>query len=418
MIRPLAALIAACIAARCAVAQDPIAALAADKQIKAALDFAKANEPSTIDEQVRICEIAAPPFMEERRGKELERLYREAGLTNVRVDKVGNVIGTLPGAAEHPNLVFASHLDTVFPPETDVSVIREGKILKGPGISDNCRGLAVSLSAIRSLRAANVKLPGTVTFVANVGEEGLGDLRGMKELFDHTLAGQIKPEQGDKFITLDGGGFGLINTGVGSYRYRVTFSGAGGHSFGAFGIANPIQAMGRAIAKIDELQVPAKPKTTFNVGRVGGGTSVNSIPGECWMEIDMRSSDKDSLATIRAKIESAVREGVAEDNARWGGKSPVTVKLDLVGVRPPGLTPEDSPIVQTAVAVSKYLGQAGVVNESSNDSNYPRSLGIPAIGMGGGGRSNGGHSDREQFDSTDSWLGTQRVILTIAALAR
>ena len=390
-----------------------IAALVGDPKIKAALERVRANEDATIQEQIRICEIPAPPFKEEQRGKELERLFREAGLADVRTDRVGNVIGVLRGASAHPNLVFATHLDTVFPPELSVKVRREGRVLHGPGIADNCRGLAVTLSVIRALIAERVSFAGTVTFVADVGEEGLGDLRGMKELFDNTLKGQA-----DAFITLDGGGLGLNNTGVGSYRYRVTFSGPGGHSFGAFGMANPIHAMGRAIAKIDDIQVSENPKTTFNVGRVGGGTSVNSIAEEAWMEIDMRSSDKDSLETVRAKIELAVKDSARQENERWQQRSPVAVKLDLVGVRPPGVTSLNAPLVQAAVAATKYFQEDAPPGESSNDANYPRSLGIPSIGMGGGGRPQGGHSENESWDSTDSWMGTQRVLLLIAALVR
>ena len=258
-----------------------------DPTIKAALDAVKRNEPHFIEEQVRICEIPAPPFHEEARGKELERLFKGLGLQNVRTDKAGNVIGVRPGASAHPNLVFQGHLDTVFPEGTDVKVTRNGTVLKGPGIGDDCRGLVVVLGIIQALNDAHVQTPGTITFVADTGEEGLGDLRGTKNLFEDSLKGQI-----DKFISVDGTGLSITNVGVGSYRYRVEFKGPGGHSFGAFGMANPIQAMGRAIAKIDNFEVPTNPKTTFNVGRVGGGTSVNAIPFECWMEVDMRSADQ------------------------------------------------------------------------------------------------------------------------------
>ncbi len=215
--------------------------LAEDPAVKAALDAVKRNEPHFIDEQARFCEIAAPPFKEEVRGKEFERLFKALGLESVRIDKAGNVIGVRPGVAAHPNLVFAAHLDTVFPPETDVKVTREGTAMKGPGIGDDCRGLAVMLGVIQALKDGKVKTPGTITFVADTGEEGLGDLRGTKNLFADSLKGQI-----DKFISVDGTGLSITNVGVGSYRYRATFKGPGGHSFGAFGMANPIQAMGRA----------------------------------------------------------------------------------------------------------------------------------------------------------------------------
>jgi tripeptide aminopeptidase len=387
--------------------------LAEDPAVKAALDAARRNEAHFIDEQARFCEIAAPPFKEEARGKEFERLFKALGLENVRIDKAGNVIGVRSGAAAHPNLVFAAHLDTVFPPETDVKVTREGTVLKGPGIGDDCRGLAVMLGVIQALKDANVKTPGTITFVADTGEEGLGDLRGTKNLFADSLKGQI-----DKFISVDGTGLSITNIGVGSYRYRVTFKGPGGHSFGAFGMANPIQAMGRAIAKIDAFEVPANPKTTFNVGRVGGGTSVNAIPFDAWMEVDMRSSDKTSLEWLHAKFKSAVQDAVAEENKRWNGRGAVSATPDLVGYRPGGSTSADSAIVITAVAVSKIFGGTGRLGEGSTDSNVPMNAGIPAITIGGGGVGTGAHALTESFDTKDSYLGTQRALLLAVALAR
>lgn len=395
-----------------ASAQDALK-LAQDPTVKAALDAAKRNESHFIAEQARFCEIAAPPFKEETRGKEFERLFRNLGLENVRIDKAGNVIGVRPGASAHPNLVFAAHLDTVFPPETNVKVTREGTVLKGPGIGDDCRGLAVMLGVIQALKDGDVKTPGTITFVADTGEEGLGDLRGTKNLFADSLKGQI-----DKFVSVDGTALGITNIGVGSYRYRVTFKGPGGHSFGAFGLANPIQAMGRAIAKIDAFEVPTNPKTTFNVGRVGGGTSVNAIPFESWMEVDMRSSDKTSLEALHAKFKTAVEESVAEENKRWKGRGPVSASQDLVGYRPAGSTSADSAIVITALAASKIFGHDGKLREGSTDSNVPMNQGIPAITIGGGGSGKDAHALTESFDTKDSWLGTQRALLLAVALAR
>jgi acetylornithine deacetylase/succinyl-diaminopimelate desuccinylase-like protein len=387
--------------------------LAEDPAVKAALDAVKRNEPHFIDEQARFCEIAAPPYKEEARGREFERLFKALGLENVRIDKAGNVIGVRPGASPRPNLVFAAHLDTVFPPETNVKVTREGTILKGPGIGDDCRGLAVMLGVIQALKDANVKTPGTITFVADTGEEGLGDLRGTKNLFADSLKGQI-----DKFISVDGTGLSITNIGVGSYRYRVTFKGPGGHSFGAFGMANPIQAMGRAIAKIDAFEVPSNPKTTFNVGRVGGGTSVNAIPFEAWMEVDMRSSDKTSLEAVHTKFNNAVREAVDEENKRWNGRGPVSASSELVGYRPAGVTSADSAIVITALAASKIFGASGRLGEGSTDSNVPMNVGIPAVTIGGGGIGKDAHALTESFDTKDSWLGTQRALLLAVALAR
>ena len=266
---------------------------------------------------------------------------------------------------------------------------------------------------MHALKDANVKTPVTITFVADVGEEGLGDLRGMKELFGESLKGQV-----DDFISIDGLGLGVTDVGVGSYRYKVTFKGPGGHSYGAFGMANPIQAMGRAIAKIDAFQVPVKPKTTFNVGRVGGGTSVNAIPFEAWMEVDMRSSDMESLNALNEKFKTALNEAVQEENQRWNNRAPVSVSPEMVGLRPAGHTPEDSHIVRTAMGVSKAMNIDSHVGEGSTDANVPMNLGIPAITIGGGGSGTGAHSLGETYDSTDSWKGTQRALLLSLSLAR
>jgi tripeptide aminopeptidase len=394
------------------LAQDA-SALLQTTAIQSAFAAVKRNEAGFINEEARICEIPAPPFKEEVRGKELERLFQKAGLKDVRIDKAGNVIGVRPGASAHPNLVFSAHLDTVFPEGTDVKVSREGNVLKGPGIGDDCRGLVVMLGVIRALDEAKVQTPGTITFVADVGEEGLGDLRGMKELFYTSMKGQI-----DKFVSVDGTGLGITNVGVGSNRYRVTFKGPGGHSFGAFGLVNPIQAMGRAIAKIDAFEVPTDPKTTFNVGRVGGGTSVNAIPFEAWMEVDMRSADAASLKAVDTKFNNAVKEAVAEENARWHNRGTITAGAELVGIRPPGQTPGESPIVQTAISVSRALGLKEVLREGSTDSNVPMNMGIPAITISGGGIGKDAHALTESFDSTDSYIGTQRALLLAVALAR
>lgn len=400
------------IGAGMAFGQD-VSSLLADSAVTGAMQRVEANEPEMLAEQARVCEIAAPPFHEEKRGLALQKLFEAEGLREVRIDKAGNVVGVRPGAKARPNLVFAAHLDTVFPEGTNVAVSHEGAVMKGPGIGDDCRGLVVMLGVIRALREARVTTPGTITFVADVGEEGLGDLRGMKELFGETLKGKI-----DNFISVDGLGTGITNVGVGSYRYKVTFKGPGGHSYGAFGMANPIQAMGRAIAKIDAFEVPKEPKTTFNVGRVGGGTSVNAIPFEAWMEVDMRSADVRSLETLNGQFKAAMNEAVEEENKRWGGKGAVNVAPELVGLRPAGRTAEGSAIVKTALAADQALHLETKLGEGSTDSNVPMNLGIPAITIGGGGKGSGAHSLNETYESTGSVLGTQRALLLALALAR
>jgi len=387
--------------------------LVKDAAVRAAIDGAKASEAQTIEDQIRFCEIPAPSFKEEVRGRELQRVFQQLGLQNVRVDKAGNVLGDYAGASARPRVVMAAHLDTVFPEGTNVKVKRESAVLHGPGIGDDCRGLAVIVAAVREMKKAKVQTPGTITFVANVGEEGLGDLRGVKELFNSTLKDQI-----DRFVSIDGTGIHVTNVAVGSHRYRVTFSGPGGHSFGAFGMANPMGAMGRAIAKIQEIQVPKQPKTTFNVGRIGGGTSVNSIPFDGWMELDMRSSDPASLAAVDANIQKAIDAAVAEENARWGKPGVITVKKELVGDRPAGSTPENSPIVKDGLAVATVLGFNANLGEGSTDSNMPMSLHVPAITVGGGGRGHDAHALTESFDTTDAWQGTQYAILLAVSLAQ
>ena len=393
-------------------AQDP-AALLNDPAVRAALELAKSNEPRAIDQQIRLCEIPAPPFHEGARASEFARLFSSLGLKDVRIDQAGNVIGVRPGLSARPNLVFAAHLDTVFPEDTDVHVTREGAILKGPGIGDDCRGLTVLLSVIQTLRDAHIQTPGSITFVADVGEEGLGDLRGMKTLFNDTLKGQI-----DKFVSIDGLGLGLVNIGVGSMRYKVTFTGPGGHSYGAFGMANPIHAMGRAIAKISDFEVPTNPKTTFNVGRVGGGTSVNAIAFECWMEVDMRSADVTALKTLDEKFHAAIRAAVDEENRRWHDRGKVSASEELAGLRPAGRTPLDAPILRTTLAVDHALSIDDAPAEGSTDSNIPMTMNIPAVTISGGGKGSGAHSTRETYDTTDSWRGTQRALLLAIALAR
>jgi tripeptide aminopeptidase len=388
------------------------AKLLKDPAIKAAIDGLRESEPQTLEDQIRLCEVEAPPFKEGKRAQLYAQMFREAGLTNVRIDKEGNVLGARRGTEPRPHLVFSAHLDTVFPEGTNVTVKREGSVLRAPGIGDDSRGLAVVLAVARALNQANIQTPGTITFVGTVGEEGLGDLRGVKYLFGEGLKGQI-----DRFVSVDGTGLGITHIAVGSMRYRVTFKGPGGHSYGAFGMVNPIQALGRAMARIADFEVPREPKTTFNVGRIGGGTSVNAIPAEGWAEVDMRSADPAALQSLDAKFHKAVDDAVTDENARWGSRQ-LTVEKRLVGNRAAGRTPSDAPIVIAAISVNKALGLPVMLDEGSTDSNVAMSLGIPAITIDGGGRGTGAHALDESFDSTNSWQGTQRAFLLAIALAQ
>jgi tripeptide aminopeptidase len=384
-----------------------------DASVKSAIDWLKRNEPQLIEEQIRLCEIPAPPFKEGRRAEAFRQAFQSLGLKNVRIDRAGNVLGERPGATTGPRLVFSAHLDTVFAEEVAVRTTRAGAIIKGPGISDDCRGLAVLLGVVRALEEEHIQTQGPITFVGTVGEEGLGDLRGVKELFNAGLKGQI-----DRFVSVDGAGMGITHIAVGSLRYRVAFKGSGGHSYGDFGIANPVHALGRAIARIGDIQVPALPKTTFNVGRIGGGTSVNAIAGEAWMEVDLRSSDRAALAALDAAFQKALDAALAEENDRWGNRGRLTLSKTVVGNRPAGRVSADAPVVQAAVSVTRALGLPVSLDEGSTDANLAMSLGIPAITIDGGGSSTGTHSVDETFDSTNSWQGTARALLVALALSR
>ena len=382
--------------------------------VRAAIDRIKADNAWTIDQQVSICEIPAPPFKEERRAAEMKKRFEALGLRNVRIDSIGNVIAERPGTGGGPVVVIAAHLDTVFPEETDVKVQRTGTLLKGPGIGDDCRGLAVLLAVAKAMGTANVRTQGTIYFVANVGEEGPGNLRGVKHLFAKPPAPKI-----DYFISVDGTGLGLTSRAVGSNRYKVSYKGPGGHSYGAFGMPSPIHAMGRAIAKISAIQVPQRPKTTFNVGIVEGGTSVNTISPLGAMEVDLRSESPEELAKVDAAFRKAVDEALTEENARWP-QSRVKVSVDVLsmGVRPAAAPPDSQRIIQTAQAAARALGFETPGSASSTDANWPMSLGIQAITLDGGGEGRGAHSTAESYDDGDrGWLGPQWALLTIVMLA-
>ena len=393
-------------------AADLGSALLQTPEVRAAIDFAKTDEMRTIEDQITICEVEAPPFQEAKRAELYASLLREAVVKNVRIDAEGNVIGERPGAAARPNVVLSAHLDTVFPRGTNVKVRRDGYVLRGAGIGDDCRGLADVLAVARALNKAGVSTPGTITFVATVGEEGLGDLRGVKRLFNDTLKDKI-----DRFVSIDGEGLGVTHIAIGSARFRVTFKGPGGHSFGSFGVVNPIHAMGRAMAAIADLQVPSSPRTTFNVGRVGGGTSINAISSEAWMEVDLRSGDTVALRALEKQFRQAVGDAVVQENARWNS-SALTAAIEVVGMRPAGRLSSAAPIVQTAISVSKALSLPLSFSEGSTDANLPLSLGIPAVTIDAGGRGSGAHTDNEMYDATEAWKGTQRAILLTVALAQ
>ena len=387
-------------------------------QFKQAIAVIDRDHDRMISEIITLTEIPAPPFKEDRRGAAYLEMLRQAGLTSVERDAEGNVMGLRRGTGGGPLIAVAAHLDTVFPEGTDVKVKRDGTRLSAPGIGDDTRSLAVLLAMVRAMNAASIQTASDILFIGNVGEEGPGDLRGVKHLF---LKGKYK-DQIKFFISVDGAGGGddVTHGAVGSRRYRATFKGPGGHSYGAFGLVNPAFAMAGAIQKFAKLTVPATPKTTFSVGVVGGGTSVNSIPFESWMEVDMRSESRAELEKIDRAFVALAQQAVDEENAaRSTAQGKIAVDLKLIGDRPSGQTSHDSPIVQTAAAAIRAMGMTPKFSFSSTDSNIPISLGIPAITIDSGGRGGRAHALDEWIDveKTTSVRGIQTALVTLLALA-
>jgi acetylornithine deacetylase/succinyl-diaminopimelate desuccinylase-like protein len=390
--------------------RDQFTAIAAHAGVKQALDFIKADEAKTLAEQKEIVAIAAPPFKEQVRAQDYVKRLSALGFKNAYIDKEGNVIAVRAGTGGGPKLVVSAHLDTVFPEGTDLTIKEKDGKLYAPGIGDDTRALAELLSMVRALNATNIKTVGDIWFVGTVGEEGLGDLRGARALFrDH--------KDIDGFISIDGARPERITyIAVGSHRYRVTFSGPGGHSFSAFGRPSAIHAMGRAIAKIGDLKTPQEPKTTFTVGTISGGTSVNAIAGDAVMELDMRSVGMQALLDIESAALKAIREAAAEENARWGSDK-ISVDIKLVGDRPAGSQPPGAPIIQAAMLAVRAIGLKPVLEEAaSTDSNVAISIGIPAMTIGRGGVNGDNHSINEWFDPKDAYLGPQKNLLTVLAL--
>jgi acetylornithine deacetylase/succinyl-diaminopimelate desuccinylase-like protein len=384
-------------------------------QLSAALRSIQSHNAWTIEQQISICEVPAPPFQERERAAELKRRFEALGFGGVRIDAEGNVLGELAGARPRPYIIFSAHLDTVFPPGMDVRVKRQGERLTGLGIGDDCRGLAVVLAVARAVKEARLGFGGTVVFTGTVGEEGQGNLRGVRHLFEKELKGKI-----DTFLSIDGVGWRVASRGVGSHRYRVSYRGRGGHSYGAFGMPNPAHALGRAIARIAELRVPQSPKTTFNVGTVRGGTSVNSVPAEASMEVDLRSESPVELAALDERFRAALQAALEQEKARWpDSRAPIDLAIESMGVRPAGEQPDTAPVIQAAVAALRRLGiEPGATRAGSTDSNIPISLGIPAVTLSGGGRGGGAHSLDEWYeDGPDGYKGPQAALLVLAALA-
>jgi acetylornithine deacetylase/succinyl-diaminopimelate desuccinylase-like protein len=373
------------------------------------------TDDSTLRQQLELVRIPAPPFAEAERGARVLELLREAGYADAGVDEVGNVIATHPGAGDGAPVVVAAHLDTVFPAGTDVEPRRDGPRIYAPGITDNSRGLAGMLAVARVVRAARVATRRPVVFVASVGEEGAGDLRGVKHLFRD--GGPLR--SASAFIALDGSGMRrIVQRAIGSRRLRATVSGPGGHSWADRGAANPIVALGAATAEVSTLALPHPERSSLIVARIGGGTSVNAIPDAAWMELDMRSEVEGVLPELEASVNGVMERVVAEESgARRTGTEPLAFRVEVIGDRPSGETPPRSELVRTATRITAELGGRAELVSSSTDANVPMALGIPSIAIGVGGDSGGIHTADEWFSNEGGALGVERALLIILAMA-
>ena len=372
-----------------------------------------ANDERLLSTQIALSEIPSPTGSEAARGASVAERFRGLGLRNVRVDDVGNVLGTRDGDADAAPVVVCAHLDTIFPAGTPVSVARDGPQLCGPGIVDNSRGLAAMLALAEAIDGRRVRTRRPILFAATVGEEGAGDLRGVKHLFAQMSALPAA------CIALDGAGDDRIVTrALGARRFRVTFHGAGGHSWASFGVPNPVHAAGATAAKLAALPLPRAPRTTLSVCRIGGGISVNAIPDEAWLEIDLRSSSAEILERCSADIQQAVQMAVREENSRRSpGTAALSSTITTIGDRPCGEVDSDHPLVRAAMQATQAIGRTPELATASTDANVPISLGIPAIAIGAGGRGGGVHTAAEWYNNTDGTLGVARALTVLVAAA-
>jgi tripeptide aminopeptidase len=421
-----------------------ISRLLAHERIRAARHHLERTEEITLARQAALSAVPAPTGAEGRRAARVAELFREVGLQDVLIDEVGNVRGWTagePGSGQRDGagpVVLAAHLDTVFGPDVNVAVERRGRRLKGPGISDNARGLAALVAVAEAVVAARVPAARPILFAATVGEEGSGDLRGVKYLLNgkdvgarHAVPLQQPPVA---FIALDGAGLErVVHRALGSKRYHVTYRGPGGHSWAAFGVANPANAVGRAVALLAELvpSVPPSPpppppppppapapRTTCAVVRLGGGTGLNSIPQDAWLDLDLRSEDPTALGALDAAVRTTLERALGDENRRRAAATaPLKLELQLVGDRPSGVTPRAHPLVQAAVAANRALGREAELASASTDANVPIALGVAAIALGAGGVAGDAHLATEWYENTDGALGLVRALLVTAAMA-
>jgi len=393
-------------------ADESIEKLAQDPACARAIEWIDKNAAWVTDQQIRLTEIPAPEFKEARRGEALRKLFETSGL-RVRVDKMGNVIGERPGSNTKDVVLFVAHLDTVFPAGTNVTVKRVDSRLEAPGIADNGAGLAALIGVSRALSEGRVRTVKTLVFAGDVGEEGEGNLRGIRALVD-----EYSPRL-SAVIAIDGPSVEHITTqGIASRRFEVTITGTGGHSWSDFGAPNPITALSRGIVKFSAIKIPDDPRSSYNFGLIEGGTSVNSIPARAGAKIDLRSEDEDELDRLENALREAMQAGV-KDELGSSRSSSETIHLEMtpLGARPAGKLPEDSQLLETMRNVERFLDIRSRLERSSTDANIPLSQGIPAVAIGGGGKGSGSHTLAEWYDPIGRELGLKRVLLTAVALA-
>jgi tripeptide aminopeptidase len=394
-----------------------IDAVLLNERVRTARAHIERSDEATLGRQAALSAIPAPTGAEAARGSRVAEMFRDAGLDHVTIDDVGNVRGWC-GKRETGNdcVVLSAHLDTVFGPELDVSVSRRGPRLEGPGIADNARGLAALVVIGEALVRARVETRRPVLFAATVGEEGSGDLRGVRHLLGPSDCPAVRPSA---FIALDGAGIErIVHRALGARRYRVSYRGPGGHSWAAFGVANPANAVGRAVSLLANHPTHNAPRTTHSVVRIGGGTGLNSIPQDAWFDLDLRSEDPHALEKLDAAVQAIVTQALEEENRhRVPGTAPLTCEVRRVGDRPSGLTPRTHPLVQTAVAATRAVGHDHQLACASTDANVPIALGVPAVALGAGGRAGDAHLPTEWYENEKGALGIVRALLVTAAMA-
>jgi len=395
---------------------DEVREIMANNSVQAAFEYLDTHDAETLETLITLTEIPAPPFAETERALAFLEMLNLAGVDSSYIDEVGNVIALRKGSAPNSStLVISGHLDTVFPEGTNVQVQQIGDTLRAPGIGDDTRGLAVLLAILKSMNSNNIETEQNILFVGTVGEEGLGDLRGVKQLFtesDWTIS---------SFISIDGtGDTRVTHQGLGSHRYLVTFAGPGGHSWGAFGLINPAHVLSRAVYYFEiaaDTYTRGGPKTSYNIGTLQGGTSINSIPAEVSMQVDMRSESQERLIQIDSIFHRSINRAVQEMNLNRRNGPPLVVDIKLIGDRPSGEIDSGEILVQRAMASTELLGLTAILGRSSTDSNIPISLGIPSVTIGGGGVGVASHSPDEYYINENGSRGIKRALLILLAQA-